>query len=124
MNEILIEATNIKKEFSGVVAIEGIDFELYRGEVHALMGENGAGKSTLSKIIAGIYQSDGGEMKVNGKVENFSSVREATEHGVSIVTQEFSLVPDLSVAENIFLTDSKYYKGRFIANKKAKVKSY
>ena len=119
MNEILIEATNIKKEFSGVVAIEGIDFELYRGEVHALMGENGAGKSTLSKIIAGIYQSDGGEMKVNGKVENFSSVREATEHGVSIVTQEFSLVPDLSVAENIFLTDSKYYKGRFIANKKA-----
>ena len=119
MNEILIEATNIKKEFSGVVAIEGIDFELYRGVVPALMGEIGAGKSTLSKTIAGIYQSDGGEMKVNGKVENFSSVREATEHGVSIVTQEFSLVPDLSVAENIFLTDSKYYKGRFIANKKA-----
>ena len=105
MSEILIQATNIKKVFSGVVAIEGIDFELRQGEVHALMGENGAGKSTLSKIIAGIYQSDGGELKVNGKVESFSSVREAVDHGVSIVTQEFSLLPDLSIAENIFLAD-------------------
>ena len=109
----------MKKVFSGVVAIEGIDFELRQGEVHALMGENGAGKSTLSKIIAGIYQSDGGELKVNGKVENFASVREAVDHGVSIVTQEFSLLPDLSIAENIFLADKKYYKGGFLADKKA-----
>ena len=119
VSEVLIEATNMKKVFSGVVAIEGIDFELRQGEVHALMGENGAGKSTLSKIIAGIYQSDGGELKVNGKVENFSSVREAVDHGVSIVTQEFSLLPDLSIAENIFLADKKYYKGGFLADKKA-----
>ena len=121
MNEILIEATNIKKVFSGVVAIEGIDFELRRGEVHALMGENGAGKSTLSKIIAGIHQADGGVMKVDGKVESFSSVREAVDHGVSIVTQEFSSVPDLSVAENIFLADSKYYTCGFLQNKRAMV---
>jgi len=107
--------------FSGVVAIEGIDFELREGEVHALMGENGAGKSTLSKIIAGIYQADGGQMKVNGKVENFTSVREAVDHGVSIVTQEFSLLPDLSIAENIFLADEKYYKCGFLADKKAMV---
>ena len=119
VSEVLIEATKIKKVFSGVVAIEGIDFELRQGEVHALMGENGAGKSTLSKIIAGIYQSDGGELKVNGKVENFASVREAVDHGVSIVTQEFSLLPDLSIAENIFLADKKYYKGGFLADKKA-----
>ena len=121
MNEILIETTNIKKVFSGVVAIEGIDFELRRGEVHALMGENGAGKSTLSKIIAGIHQADGGVMKVDGKVESFSSVREAVDHGVSIVTQEFSSVPDLSVAENIFLADSKYYTCGFLQNKRAMV---
>lgn len=119
MSEILIQATNIKKVFSGVVAIEGIDFELRQGEVHALMGENGAGKSTLSKIIAGIYQSDGGELKVNGKVESFSSVREAVDHGVSIVTQEFSLLPDLSIAENIFLADKTYYRCGFVADKKA-----
>lgn len=119
MNEVLIKATNIKKGFSGVIAIEGINFELRKGEVHALMGENGAGKSTLSKIIAGIYQADSGEMKVNGEPVSFSSVREAAEHGVSIVTQEFSLVPDLSVAENIFMTDKKYYKWNFISNKEA-----
>lgn len=119
MSEILIEAKNIKKEFSGVIAIEGIDFELCKGEVHALMGENGAGKSTLSKIIAGIYQADGGELKANGEPVSFSSVREANEHGVSIVTQEFSLVPDLSVAENIFMTDKKYYRWNFVSNRKA-----
>ncbi|MCI8397910.1 MAG: sugar ABC transporter ATP-binding protein [Oscillibacter sp.] len=119
MSEIIIEAENIKKVFSGVVAIEGIDFELRKGEVHALMGENGAGKSTLSKIIAGIYQADGGQMKVGGKVESFSSVREAVDHGVSIVTQEFSLLPDLSIMENIFLADPGYYKHRFLQDKKA-----
>lgn len=122
MRDILIEAKNIKKVFSGVVAIDGIDFELRKGEVHALMGENGAGKSTLSKIISGIYEADGGEMRVNGKVESFSSVREAVNKGVSIVTQEFSLLPDLSIAENIFLADEKYYKGNFLANKKAMVR--
>lgn len=121
MSEILIEMTNIKKVFSGVVAIDGIDFDLRSGEVHALMGENGAGKSTLSKIIAGIHQADGGQMKVKGKVEDFASVREAVDHGVSIVTQEFSSVPDLSIAENIFLADPKYYKGGFLQDKKAMV---
>ena len=121
MNEILIEMTNIKKVFSGVVAIEGIDFDLRSGEVHALMGENGAGKSTLAKIIAGIHQADGGQMKVKGKVEDFASVREAVDHGVSIVTQEFSSVPDLSIAENIFLSSPKYYKGGFLQDKKAMV---
>ena len=66
------------------------------------MGENGAGKSTLSKIISGIYQADGGIMKIEGKEKSFASVREAVDNGVSIVTQEFSLLPDFSIAENIF----------------------
>ncbi len=118
-HEILLETRRIKKVFSGVVAIEDIDFELRKGEVHALMGENGAGKSTLSKIIAGIYLSDGGEMTVGGKPVRFSSVREAVAHGVSMVSQEFSLLPDLSIAENIFLADRSYYKGGFLADKKA-----
>lgn len=121
MSKILIEATNIKKIFSGVVAIEGIDFDLRGGEVHALMGENGAGKSTLSKIFAGIHRADGGTMQVMGKSADFSSVGEAEANGVSIVTQEFSLLPDLSIAENIFLTDRHYYKGGFLADKKAMV---
>ena len=122
MEQKLVEVTNIKKVFSGVTAIEGINFDLNKGEVHALMGENGAGKSTLSKIIAGIYQADGGVMKIEGKEKSFASVREAVDNGVSIVTQEFSLLPDFSIAENIFLVDKKYYKHHFISNKKAMAK--
>ena len=109
MSEKLIEVSGIKKVFSGVVALEGIDFDLVKGEVHALMGENGAGKSTLSKIISGIYQADGGTMLVEGVPRSFANTREAIAHGVSIVTQEFSLLPDFSIAENIFLTDDRYY---------------
>lgn len=119
MSEKLIEVSGIKKVFSGVVALEKIDFDLVKGEVHALMGENGAGKSTLSKIISGIYQADGGTMLVEGIPRSFSNTREAVAHGVSIVTQEFSLLPDFSIAENIFLTDDRYYKGKFLSDKKA-----
>lgn len=119
MAQKLVEATHITKLFSGVAAIEEVDFDLERGEVHALMGENGAGKSTLSKIIAGIHTADGGELKVDGTVQHFSSVRDAVSHGVSIVTQEFSLLPDFSIAENIFLTDQRYYKHGFFSDQKA-----
>ncbi|MCC8164307.1 MAG: sugar ABC transporter ATP-binding protein [Lachnospiraceae bacterium] len=122
MGKKLIEVTGIKKLFSGVVAREGIDIELLEGEVHALMGENGAGKSTLAKIISGIYQADGGTMLVEGEPMSFSNTREAVGHGVSIVTQEFSLLPDFSIAENIFLTDETYYKGGFLSDRKSMAK--
>jgi len=112
---------NIKKMFSEVVALEKIDFNLLEGEVHALMGENGAGKSTLAKIISGIYQADNGTMLVEGVPSSFANTREAAKYGVSIVTQEFSLLPDFSIAENIFLTDDRYYLGRLFINKKAMV---
>jgi len=119
MENFLIEVKGISKYFYGVPALTSIDFELKKGEVHALMGENGAGKSTLSKIITGIYQADEGKVFVEGKEVRFTNTREALEHGVAIVTQEFSLLPDFSVAENIFLTDNRYYKKGFISNKRA-----
>ncbi|MDO4260709.1 MAG: sugar ABC transporter ATP-binding protein [Eubacteriales bacterium] len=119
MSRKLIEVHDIKKVFSGVAVLEGIDFDLEEGEVHALMGENGAGKSTLSKIISGIYQADGGTMLVEGERRSFANTREAVRHGVSIVTQEFSLLPDFSVAENIFLTDDRYYRSGFLSDRRA-----
>ncbi len=118
----IIEMHDIAKLFYGIPAIQGINFELEEGEVHALMGENGAGKSTLSKVIAGIHQADKGEMKIRGEVCKFSNARQANEKGIAMVTQEFSLLKDFSVAENIFLTSQEYYTGNVLLNFKAMVK--
>lgn len=119
MESKLIEAIGITKAFSGAPVLRNVSFELLHGEVHALMGENGAGKSTLSKIITGIYQADEGQVFVEGKPVQFNNTREAIAGGVSIVTQEFSLLPDFSVSENIFLTDKRFYKKGFISDKTA-----
>jgi len=119
MAEKVIEGHGISKYFSGVAALKDIDFDVEKGEVMALMGENGAGKSTLSKIIAGIYQKDEGELLVHGESCHFSNTRQANAKGVSIVTQEFSLLRDLSVAENIFITNDQFYKKRFLSDRKA-----
>ena len=103
MNEVLIKATNIKKGFSGVIAIEGINFELRKGEVHALMGENGAGKSTLMKCLFGIYKQDGGEIRIDGQSVHFTGPKNAMENGVAMVHQELNQVLQRSVMENIWL---------------------
>lgn len=121
MSDVVLEMKNISKYFYGVPAIKDVNFELREGEVHALMGENGAGKSTLSKVIAGIYKADEGEMYIRGEACKFNNAREANDHGVAMVTQEFSLMKDFSVAENIFLTSPAYYKHGFLSDKKAMV---
>ena len=102
MNETILKMTGINKSFSGVHALKGVDFDLRKGEVHALMGENGAGKSTLVKIITGIYKADDGEISVFDKKCNFNSVKASQEAGVSVIHQELNLIPDLTVAQNIF----------------------
>ena len=99
----LLEMRGIHKVFPGVVALDNVDFELLPGEVHALVGENGAGKSTLIKIIAGVYQRDGGTMLMDGQPVSFRSPADSIAAGIKVVYQELDLVPDLSVAENIFL---------------------
>ena len=95
----------IGKSFPGVRALDGVTFDLYAGEIHALVGENGAGKSTLMKILGGVYPypSHDGEICIAGKTERFRSVRESEHAGIAIVFQELSLVPELTVGENIFL---------------------
>lgn len=99
----LVEMTGIDKFFPGVHALKSVQFDLGSGEVHALMGENGAGKSTLMKILSGIYQRDGGTLKIEGKDASPTSPREAQDLGIGIIHQELSLMNDLTVAQNIFI---------------------
>lgn len=101
--KVILELKNIIKEFPGVRALDKVDLKIKKGEIHALCGENGAGKSTLMKIISGAYTYTDGEMYVEGKKVHFTSTKEAQDHGISMIYQEFNLVPYLSVAENIFL---------------------
>ncbi|HJQ49849.1 MAG TPA: ABC transporter ATP-binding protein [Gaiellaceae bacterium] len=102
-DDLVLEMRDIRKEFPGVVANDGVSFDVRRGEVHALLGENGAGKSTLMNILYGLYKPDGGEIRLNGKPVTFSSAREAIGAGIGMVHQHFMLIPVMTVAENIVL---------------------
>jgi len=99
----LLEMTGISKTFPGVKALDGVDFHLRAGEVHALIGENGAGKSTLIKILTGVHSKDSGVIRLNGQEIAPKSSLEAQEVGISSIYQELNLIPSLSVAENIFI---------------------
>src|ERR1700756_3346510 len=99
----ILELQGITKRFGGVEALRGVDFALYAGEIHGLVGENGAGKSTLMKIIAGVHPKFSGRFLVDGKETRFRSARDAHAAGIAMVHQELSVAPDLTVAENVFL---------------------
>src|SRR4051794_18268540 len=106
-----IQVQHVSKSFGGVQALQDVHFEIFPGEVHALLGENGAGKSTLIKIITGVYQPDAGEMLLEGQPVRFAGTREAQEQGITAIYQEPSLFPDLDVAENIMV--GRQPAGRF-----------
>src|SRR5258708_26229793 len=93
----------ITKRFPGVLALDGVGFNVERGTCHALIGENGAGKSTLGKILAGVQTADGGEIRLDGKVIAPDSPLAARELGIAMVHQELALCPNLTVAQNLFL---------------------
>lgn len=99
----LLEIRNLTKTFPGVPALSAVDFTMYPGEVHAVLGENGAGKSTLIKVITGVYKKDSGHILLQGKEIDPKSPHDAQVLGISAVYQEVNLVPSLSVAENIYL---------------------
>ncbi|MGE0153297.1 MAG: sugar ABC transporter ATP-binding protein [Reyranellaceae bacterium] len=118
MTEAILELRKATKKYAGVPAIEDVDFTLRRGEIHALVGENGAGKSTLTKVMAGVVPLTSGEMVVEGKPANPRTPNEARELGVAMVFQENSLVPTMTVAQNLFLGQEKYFnrlRGIYIA---------
>ena len=97
--------------YAGVPAIEDVDFDSRRGEIHALLGENGAGKSTLTKIMAGVTTPTSGDMLVDGKPTVCQTPAEALRNGVNMVFQENSLVPSMTVAQNLFLGDENSSTG-------------
>ena len=107
MSSFCLQMEGISKRFPGVRALNAVDFDLLPGEVHALVGENGAGKSTLMKILGGAYIPDGGCIRIDGKDVQIKSPSNSMAMGVSIIYQEFNLVPSLSVAENMFLGKEK-----------------
>ncbi|MEA4970742.1 MAG: sugar ABC transporter ATP-binding protein [Candidatus Pelethousia sp.] len=117
-NDYLLEMKHITKVFPGVKALDDMDFNLKRGEVHVLIGENGAGKSTLMKILAGAYSPDGGELFIEGKkVTRFNPIA-AKKNGIGIIYQEFNMVPYLNVAENIYIDHMPKKLGLFVDKKK------
>jgi len=99
----LLTFHGLTKRFGGVRALDKVDFNLRAGEIHALLGENGAGKSTLIKVLGGIHLADSGTILIEGKVARIRSVADANRYGIRIIHQELSLVPSLSIAENIYL---------------------
>ena len=103
MGDVILTMKDIDKSFPGVHALDHVNFEVRRGEVHALMGENGAGKSTLMKVLTGIYQKDSGSITYKGQEVAFHNTREAQDAGIVIVHQELNMVGDLTVAQNIFI---------------------
>lgn len=98
-----IQMKGIKKAFHHHLVLDGVDFEVCAGEVHALMGENGAGKSTLMKILTGMYEKDAGTITVDGKEEHYRHPKEAERDGIVFIHQELNIIPTLTVAENMFL---------------------
>jgi ribose transport system ATP-binding protein len=103
VEELLLKAEGIYKNFPGVQALDNIDFDLRPGEVHVLLGENGAGKSTLVKILTGVYSKDSGTIRINGKEEDLKRPQDAMHLGISVIHQELNIAPHLDVAQNVYL---------------------
>ena len=108
--KVVLQMKGVKKYFPGVKALDGVDFELHKGEIHALLGENGAGKSTLIKILTGIYSMTEGSIHIKGEEVHMKSVKDARECRIAAIHQEICLVPYISVARNVYL-------GRELKNK-------
>ncbi len=118
----LLQTVNLTKDYPGIRALDEMNFELRRGEVHVLFGENGAGKSTLISMIAGANVPTKGEIQFNGQVAELGSVHEARELGISAVFQEFSLIPQMTIAENMFL-GAEPTKGGLLQPKEQRAKA-
>jgi len=116
---LVLEVKGIKKRFGGVIALSNGNLRCYKGRITGLLGANGSGKSTISKIITGVYSADEGEIIYHGKPVKYRNPSEARKDGIAMVFQNLSLVPDLTVWQNIVL-GSEQKNGLFLDNNKAK----
>ena len=114
MNDVIIKMKDITKKFPGVTALDDVDFEMEKGSIHGLVGENGAGKSTLIKILSGIYTEYEGEFYLQGENIKLNTPSEAQELGITTIFQELTIIPEMSVMENIFLGREKLRLGGFM----------
>lgn len=121
MNQYAFEMEGINKSFNGIKVLDNVSFRLKRGQVHALVGGNGAGKSTLMKILTGVYSCDSGTIKVNGETVRIHGPNDAKRNGIRMIFQELSLIPTLTVAENVFLTNEPKKAG-YVIDKKEMLK--
>lgn len=123
MSDTLLVMEKINKSFPGVRALHDVRFDLRAGEVHALVGENGAGKSTLMKVLSGVYQKDSGKIIFQGKELEVHNPKQAQEAGISIIHQELNLMPDLTLAQNMFIGREERSAGVFISDRKINAKA-
>lgn len=119
----IISLKNVHKSFGGVSVLNGVDFDLQKGSVHALVGQNGAGKSTMMKTLTGVYTCDSGAIYIDGSKVKMNSYSDAVSHGISLIFQELSLIPTLTVAENIFL-NREILEGPFLDKKSMERKAH
>ncbi|WP_209121053.1 sugar ABC transporter ATP-binding protein [Alkalihalobacillus sp. BA299] len=117
MSNLALKMTGISKSFNGITVLDDVQFELKKGEVHALMGGNGAGKSTLMKILTGVYQMDEGRIEIEDKEVTIEKPQDAQENGVAMIFQEFSVIPSLTVSQNIFLNREVKKSNRLLDEK-------
>ena len=115
LEDYILQMEHITKTFPGVKALDDVNFNVRRGEIHSLVGENGAGKSTLMKVLSGVYPKGSytGKMLINGEEQIFSGIKDSEKAGVAIIYQELGLVRSMNVCENVFLGSEKK-KGGFI----------
>src|SRR3954465_5448640 len=123
MDTLAVEMRGISKSFAGVRVLDNVDFSLQRGEIHALVGGNGAGKSTLMKILEGVYTPDAGQILIDGQPVAIRSPQDARALGIGMIFQEFSLIPTLTVAQNIFLTREPRGAGGLINGREAEARA-
>ena len=113
---VIIETHDLSRIYPGVVALDNVNYRVYRNKVNVLIGENGAGKSTMMKMLAGVETPSSGKIILDGKEVTLNSTHQAEKHGISIIFQELNLFPNMNVMDNIFMANEFFRKGRLTKN--------